>query len=221
MNLARNLPHRQCLCDKCENCELMLKGIVRSSIKGIAGNLTDIIRKTMCKFVVVPYGGMEYPRLKCAKRSCQNCGVQMLLNCVKCCNSLKNIQDSCKWHRWEPVTKKIKGKVTKKLLKREKNGSGLVLLNNFFANLHKLSLHLFLARWQMNDFRQVVKNIEVGEVVIVHDFSRNYTCAVQNEVQGGNWDRKLATVHPSIMYFRCPQNDCCKTVTLEFIHIFK
>ena len=156
--------------------------------------------------------------LKCAKRLCSTCGVHCLVNDIKESNNLDTLQQDYKWYRWENDTVKMKDKIVNKVAKVEKPGNGFKLLNGFLAGISNLAGHFFHSRWQMNDCQQCVKNNEEGQVIIVHDFSQNYTCAVQDEVQSGNLDRNLATVHPSVIYFKCTEG-CKQTVTLEYIHI--
>ena len=53
---------------------------------------------------------------------------------------------------------------------------------------------------------------------MVQDFAQNYLCQLQNEPQAIHWLHKQATLHPTVVHYRCPVDDCC-TVTHEIVHV--
>ena len=41
---------------------------------------------------------------------------------------------------------------------------------------------------------------------------------MQNEPQGMHWDHKQVTLHPTVAYYICPNENCNKMVTHELVH---
>ena len=50
-----------------------------------------------------------------------------------------------------------------------------------------MSAHLFFDQWQHNQFQQLIKDMEPGLVVFVHDFAKNILLRYQNEPQSHFW----------------------------------
>ena len=53
---------------------------------------------------------------------------------------------------------------------------------------------------------------------MVQDFVQNYLCNLQNEPQALHWLHKQATLHPTVVHYKCPV-DTCHAVTPEVVHI--
>ena len=68
-----------------------------------------------------------------------------------------------------------------------------------------MSTHLFHFRWQAMQFDECKKQLQEGDVMLVMDFSTNYSHHRQGEVYGGFWCRKQTILHPIITYYPCPQ----------------
>ena len=66
-----------------------------------------------------------------------------------------------------------------------RNYTGLIAL--LMEHMSKMAEHTFMASWNYIQYKQARKNILVGDVIFVHDFTQNYLCTHQNEVQGLYW----------------------------------
>ena len=75
--------------------------------------------------------------------------------------------------------------------------------------------HLFHLKWQRLQFGDLVENLQLGEVLLVIDFMKNYNHKATDEPQSAHWDRMQSTMDPVIAYYKCR---CGKTVTDEMIH---
>ena len=53
---------------------------------------------------------------------------------------------------------------------------------------------------------------------MVHDFAQNYLCQHQHEPQGLHWILPQVTLHPTVVHYRCPV-DNCHLVTHEVVHV--
>ena len=61
------------------------------------------------------------------------------------------------------------------------------------------------------------KNILVGDLIFVHDFTQNYLCQHQNECQGLHWCHKQVTIMLTVVHYRCTK--CNQLVTHEIVHV--
>ena len=67
-----------------------------------------------------------------------------------------------------------------------------------------MSIHLFHFRWQVFQFDECKKQLQDGDVLLIMDFTTNYSHHKQDEVHGAFWCRKQTTLHPIIAYYPCP-----------------
>lgn len=123
----------------------------------------------------------------------------------------------------QPSLNKRTGKVIKKkeLTTFKENTS--VLVEEFITELLFLSKHLFEANWQITQFGYLTKNIPLNTVAMAIDFAENYSCTSQNEVQSAHWSKESVTIHPAIVYYRCPDcqdfvEECCDIVSEDLTH---
>ena len=77
--------------------------------------------------------------------------------------------------------------------------------------------HLFMASWNYMQYKEARRNISVGYVIFVHDFTQNYLCEQQNKAQGLHWVHKQVTLMPTVAHFHCVK--CEQLVTHEIVHI--
>ena len=77
--------------------------------------------------------------------------------------------------------------------------------------------HNFMASWNYVQYKEAKRNITVGDVILVHEFSQNYLCKHQNEVQGLHWRHQQVTLMPTVAHFKCSK--CHKPATHEIVHI--
>ena len=54
---------------------------------------------------------------------------------------------------------------------------------------------------------------------MIHDFAQNYLCLLQNEPQGMHWEHKQVTLHPSVVIYRCPNENRNKIVTHKVVNV--
>ncbi|XP_044597202.1 uncharacterized protein LOC123273796 [Cotesia glomerata] len=69
------------------------------------------------------------------------------------------------------------------------------------------------------NFSNYEKNLEVGQVLVVADFSENYSFLLQNSVQGAYWNNSQATIHPFACYYRSIDENVDNIVPLNLIII--
>ena len=73
-------------------------------------------------------------------------------------------------------------------------------INLVIQQLEKLTTHSFIAKCQANYLRECKEQSEENEAIILGDFAKNYSFAVQDEVQGFHWNNLQCTLHPVVVY---------------------
>ena len=67
----------------------------------------------------------------------------------------------------------------------------------------RLVRHHYVAQQQSQYFQQLKESLPTeSEVVVVGDFSENYSFIVQDDSPGFHWDNSQCTVHPFVIYYR-------------------
>ena len=91
------------------------------------------------------------------------------------------------------------------------------LVDLLMQHLYNMSEHTFMASWNYCQYKQAKKNIEIGDVILVHDFAQNYLCKHQKEVQGLHWRHEQVTIMPTVAHYKCAK--CHQITTHEIVHI--
>ena len=213
--LSGSTPLSQCLCDYCENCELMMHALVAAGIKGIPPNKYLAIEATLCDTTTGQFGtDHTFGSQECIRRLCDNCGGEKLKAAIKRLNEdLLKLNNPVTWHRWQ----KCEGfSAPQKCLIRKPLRSAL---NDFTQILEDLSSHIFRSNWHRGIFEYMKKNLQEGCVLQVMDFAMNFNNWYQDEVQAAYWCGTQTTIHATINFFRCPRKECNQIVTLALVHI--
>lgn len=195
----------QCLCEYCENVKLKLQAVNR-----LADRCDQPDLKLSSEFLAVnatlcPKSEGKFHQLDCIDRKCEYCGTDKLKEIL---GPLMNV-DEVKWKRWENV-QSVNPKTHKQITKRQevdKSGSSEDLVEELVAELGFLSVHLFEAQWQQQQFSLLKDNLPEKSVSLTIDFAENYTCFCQNEIQGAHWSKDSVTIHPCVCVYHCPSDN--------------
>ena len=161
--------------------------------------------------------------MSCIDRKCDQCGTNLLKEKLK---PISNDEVSVvKWNAWG-VVKSVNPKTEKEITKRQevvKSGPPSELVATLIVELESLSVHLFEAWWQQEQFSELGKNFPEKAVVLTIDFAENYTCFSQNEIQGAHWTKDSVTIHPCIALYRCPKDnviidECVDIISNDLLH---
>ena len=60
--------------------------------------------------------------------------------------------------------------------------------------------HQFRANWQNQQLRDLVENLPVGHAIAVHDYSENYSCTMQDQIQSLYFSRVQPSIHITILH---------------------
>ncbi|KAK3911410.1 Lon protease [Frankliniella fusca] len=93
----------------------------------------------------------------------------------------------------------------------------------FMELLGKLVTHHFVTKKQSAYYQHLKESIQEGEALVICDFAENYTCVMQNEVQGYHWTDEQITLHPFVAYYYTAARDlkhvCYVSVTDHKKHV--
>ena len=197
----------QCLCEYCENVKLKITVVNRLAEKA---KLPDLKLKNEYEAVdAVRCPKQEeterFHKLRCIDGKCNDCGTKLLKDKLRPLLEIDD-QSEVEWNRWQTVIT-VNPKTQKNISKRQevkKSGTREELIDELMEELKFLSIHLFQAQWQQQQFATLNNNIPEKTVSITMDYAENYSCFYQNEIQGAHWSKDSVTVHPCICKYRCP-----------------
>ena len=110
----------------------------------------------------------------------------------------KTIEDSIKYKQWVSTDRS-------NLEEHEDEWEDFI--NKLSAMIFDLTEHHFIAKRQSSFFKEKKFSLKGNEAVIVLDFAENYSFVVQDCAQGYHWNNAQATIHPFVMYFKCPETN--------------
>ena len=225
-------PLRGCKCEYCQNVGLMRESLIGLGFKGIPKNHSASIEITWCSFRKNTQeinendeaserdgNSDEFPRKDCVFGRCDQCGVDKFKKILQKQNSdLIKSKRIVSWTQWENRT--ILRKKPKKPIKRmchvKKKGTMKRMLNIYITKLEAMSFHQFNKIWQMKQFNCALRNLRMGQVLFVHDFSQNILLYSQDEPLGAHWDHEQIALHPTVAFYVCRNG---YSVREEIIHL--
>ena len=185
------IPFMNCKCEKCENASLALQACTALGMKEIDKQLTPNAVAGCCKVQfeegITPtlqsdQGGvtqMPDPIFLtdpgCRVRACDNCERKFKEKVIEA-NPDFDWTKPTSWHEWKlsqiahPNGKDNKTKVN---LRHQRLGTTEDLLNVVCHHVDVLADHLFMLRWQSQQFENCKATLQEGEVLAVMDFAKN------------------------------------------------
>lgn len=88
-------------------------------------------------------------------------------------------------------------------------------VNVLMERLEQRLPHHHISKQHADYFRQVKKNADVGEIIIVTDFSENYSFVLQNSIQGVHWNNTQETIHPFCRYVGGKESELLRYVIIS------
>ena len=147
----------------------------------------------------------SYHRLECLMRKCDECGIHNF----KLSKEEESKDVLVKWKKYEYVSYQDKnGEERRKIALVTKETPVNDMFQYFLELLKEYTYHSFMAKWQKDQFDSLVANLPLNDVICVHDFSENYICRSQDEIQSQYFDPNKVSIHVSILYHHAdPQLD--------------
>lgn len=176
--------HTVCVCKYHQNVILMLENSKISSLTdGQIKNYQDCLRLITC----------DEPNSDCFLHNCTKCPdldvIQKLLEDV----FYENFIETVSFRQWINVDR-----CNLEMLSKTSSEFVELLCDNLFA----LKTHSFIAKQQSSFLNECKATLSEGEVIVIGDFSENYSFVLQDEIQSYHWTSNQATVHPFVIYYK-------------------
>lgn len=117
--------------------------------------------------------------------------------------------------KWELTEINKDNKIKKCVSCVPKETSFLNILTEMKKDLELYPGHIFGAKWQQKQMSNCVNNLRQGTVAMVMDFSENYGCVFQGEVQSGFFYRNQVTIQQMMAYYRVKKEEAEKEYTVK------
>ena len=213
--LSGKTPANQCLCDICENCELMRKALIAAGMKNLQANKYECVDVTLCETRHKKFETTHsYPPIDCVNRTCEECGAFKLRKMIKDSNSQLLWENKrITWHKWQVPP----GHTIQRKMKIRNSLKSAV--NDFLVIVEDISDHLFRANWHRNVFQYMKSHLQRGYVLQVMDFVMNFANRYQDEVQSAYYGGTQTTIHATMNFYKCQTAGCSEIVTFTLVHI--
>lgn len=200
---ASERDRQSCLCRKHVECKILFESCMKFRKSTASYNnetpvpffnfLSEAVDSTLCE----KEEGAIHHRLECLMRQCEECGIKNL----KLSAEEESTDVLMKWKRYEYVTVVDKnGEERRKIALVTKETPVNQMFKYFLELLKDYTYHSFMAKWQKDQFDSLVANLPLNHVICVHDFSENYICRSQDEIQSQYFDPNKVSIHVTILY---------------------
>ena len=158
-------------------------------------HLTDLVETTLC-----PKGDKKYHDKACVNRTCESCGIDGLQLLEEETDTTPTAP-KVKWQRFEYVNiQHADGQEKRKLQLVIKETDPGNLFKHLKELLKGFPSHQFRASWQHEQLERLLDNLPQNHVCCIHDYSENYSCNYQNEVQSCYYSQTQASIHVTILH---------------------
>ena len=156
-------------------------------------HLTDLIEETLCP---KPNDSNSHQR-DCLFRSCNECGTSKL-NLMPEEQCFEEHSPRVKWQAFEYITNNVTNQ--RKLHLAVKETSPGEMFNHLKSLIEPFPAHQFRANWQHAQMTNLVENLPIDHVCCVHDYSENYSCQHQDQLQSLYFSQTQASIHVTILH---------------------
>ena len=171
--------HTVCVCSYHQNVKLQLAALGESGL-----TYKDLFDYAVC----------STDNRDCMMHKCKQCdrevGVMSLLECL---DSFELAEDFIKYKIWL---------TTDRCTLMDKIESLDEYIKTLSTNISKLTRHHDISSEQISYLKTLKSIIPAYEIIIIGDFSENYTYDVQDSIQGFYFVNAQCTIHPFVIYFK-------------------
>lgn len=170
--------HSVCVCEMHQNVKFLVDALQNK----------DNYKKLLSIYVC------DIENRKCMLHSCSNCpGVTALRKYLDDIFHDFDESDTILYKQWVQTDRKT-------IIQAEASVADFceVLLDK----IDKLATHHYIAKSQTKYLRSLKENLPSKNVIILLDFSENFSFLVQDSVQGYHWNNSQCTLHPFVAYYK-------------------
>ena len=169
---------------------IVSKDAERSKVFQVYDSVNELVDETLCG-----NEGAEFHKLECLERSCQHCGTkkfQLLPEESTRTNSFGLV-------RWQKFDYVEVGEKRRLQLVEMQTYPGEIFLY-FTKLLETFPAHRFRAKWQAEQLQNLLENLPLGHVCCIHDYSENYSCQHQDQIQSLYYGQMQASIHVTVLH---------------------
>ena len=164
----------------------------RSKTVSVFEHLTDL------RQLFVRKETKKYRDKASVNRTCESCGIDSLQLLEEEIDTTPTAP-KVKWQRFEYI-QHTDGQEKRKLqLVIRETGPG-DLFKHLKELLKSFPSHQFRASWQHEQLERLLDNLPPNHISCIHDYSENYSCNYQNEVQSCYYSKTRASIHVTILH---------------------
>ena len=105
------------------------------------------------------------------------------------------------WQKFEYVNVgQTQEKKKRKLQLVRKETPPGAMCTNFKMLLNEFSSHQFRATWQSKEMKKCIEHLPENHVCCIHDYSENYSCTSQDQLQSQYFSQTQASIHVTILH---------------------
>lgn len=177
--------HTTCVCSYHQNCKLIIDSLQRNKLCD-AKDYREIINMCLCEDSI--------RTTNCTLNECDKCpGTEKLAKQIELRLEEKMIE-RVSYKQWITVS----GKTSLETITKAAED----FIPDFCRQIEELIPHDFISKEQSKYLKYRQDNIQPNKIVLIYDFSENYSCTVQDAVQAYHWSTPQVTVHPICMYYK-------------------
>lgn len=179
--------HNVCVCAIHQNVKLMLIGAKMKELSADQDFNLSSYKHCLSWMICNP------PLPECFEQKCKSCpGTTRLKECITKLFDENGI-DEIIYKQWITTDRSTLETLIK---------SADDFLDELLRKLSMLLMHSFVAKEQSKFLDDLKSELKEGELILICDFSENFSFVIQDEVQGFHWNSLQATIHPIIVYYK-------------------
>lgn len=212
--LSSKLPRTVCLCQQHENIRLLCDCLWKE-ITSFPQYSSSFVDAFVCDSNNESCMTGKCKTGKCKKEKCTDCP-----DFLEEMKEEAPLDEITTWYQWERVTKEVPGKkgkapsFTKKMEKVHKEGTVEEALQSLGTKMSSFLKHVFIKRNQARFFQEKINNLKLEEAVVQFDFSENYTCLQQDEIQSAYYNQEQVTLFTVAVWTK---DSSCNTICTSHV----
>ena len=218
------IPHEVCLCVYCDNIRNKID-VLNSCTPGAHNNNPRNVYELYYCLICHREEG-KLPNVKCIERTCEECEdwESKVRDLYRNVDPTKCVQ----WLRWEKMeytTSKNETRTRREPVKKIQPVQVCIqeLIEDIIKPTKYITFirHFFNQIYQNKQYKYNLKHLEVGECLIVQDFSKNRQIVHQDEIKSQYFAKKSVTMHPSVCFVKLSQQEPPKRIVISHLSDIK
>ena len=167
--LYHDTPFYQCLCDKCENCEQLIRALHAIGLQNLPGNRYAIVDSVVCTHRRHQVGSdFSFTKMSCLNETCEEHGEGILQKIIDESNEMLRENRHISWQKW--MSKLGKSAPDKCQVR----GTLQQAIAEMLQIVKPLKSQFFGANWNHNIFEYMRRNLRPGYLLQILDFAMNF-----------------------------------------------